>query len=345
MDKISNKLNIIKDAKDDIKMALENKGVTVGDVGIGEYADKINGIESVSDYYISSLSSGKTIIEAIKKIPVIQVTGSMKNFANGCSKLESVSMLDTSKVTSMENAFSGCSSLKTIPLFNTSIVTTMRSMFNGCDVLESVPLFDTSKVSNMSYMFSGCDKLKSVPQLNTSNVTNFERMFQSCYELESVPLLDTNKATSSMGGMFYQCQKLETITSLNTSNITGLYGTFDGCIALKTLPMFNTPKVIDIRTTFQNCSSLTDFEGLQDLGMGYTTTYSANYSNYTLDLSTCTALTEQSLINVLNGLYDIATKGCNTQKCTLGAKNIAKLTSEAGQQALSNATAKGWTIS
>ena len=297
MDKISNKLNTIKDAKDDIKEALENKGIEVGDIGIGEYADKINGIESVSDYYIESLSSGKTIIEAIKKIPVIQVTGSMKNFANGCTKLESVSMLDTSKVT------------------------------------------------NMSYMFSGCDKLKSIPQLNTSNVTNFERMFQSCYELESVPLLDTTKATGTMGGMFYQCEKLETITSLNTSNITGLYGTFDGCIALKTLPMFNTPKVIDIRTTFQNCTSLTDLGGLQDLGMGYTTSYSANYSNYTLDLSTCTSLTEQSLINVLNGLYDIATKGCNTQKCTLGSTNIAKLTSEAGQTALANATAKGWTIS
>ena len=34
MSKISDKLNIINDAKNDIKIAIENKGVNVGEVGI-----------------------------------------------------------------------------------------------------------------------------------------------------------------------------------------------------------------------------------------------------------------------------------------------------------------------
>lgn len=42
MSKISEKLNIINNAKNDIKTAIENKGVTVGDVGIQEYASKID---------------------------------------------------------------------------------------------------------------------------------------------------------------------------------------------------------------------------------------------------------------------------------------------------------------
>ena len=68
-------------------------------------------------------------------------------------------------------------------------------------------------------------------------------------------------------------------------------------------------------------------------------------NNYKLDLSSCTALTEQSLINVLTNLYDIKTKGCKAQQVVLGTTNLAKLTSEEGQTALTNATAKGWTVS
>ena len=67
--------------------------------------------------------------------------------------------------------------------------------------------------------------------------------------------------------------------------------------------------------------------------------------NYKLDLSSSTKLTEQSIINIFNNLYDIATKGCNAQQVVLGSTNLAKLTSEEGQTALTNATAKGWTIS
>ena len=85
--------------------------------------------------------------------------------------------------------------------------------------------------------------------------------------------------------------------------------------------------------------------GFQNLGQAYKTTQSANYAYYKLDLSKQTKLTEQSLINVLNNLYDIATKGCKVQQVILGSTNLAKLVSEEGQQALTNAQTKGWTVS
>ena len=96
---------------------------------------------------------------------------------------------------------------------------------------------------------------------------------------------------------------------------------------------------------FTNCNSLTTLGGLLNLGQAYDTSKSANYSNYKLDLSKSTALTEQSLINVLTNLYDIKTKGCKAQQVILGSTNLAKLVSEEGQQALSSATEKGWTLS
>ena len=86
----------------------------------------------------------------------------------------------------------------------------------------------------------------------------------------------------------------------------------------------------------ENCKNITDFNGLINLGQAYNISNPANYSNYTLNLAYSPLLTEQSIINILNNLYDIATKGCNTQTVTLGATNLAKLTSTEGQQALAS---------
>ena len=168
--------------------------------------------------------------------------------------------------------------------------------------------------------FNGYWKLLAIPLLDTNNVTNMGSMFSSCYSLTTIPLLDTNKVTS-MNGMFQNCYSLTTIPQLETSNVTNM------------------------GYMFQNCYPLTTLGGLENLGQAYSTTSSANNSNYKLDLSKSTKLTEQSLINVLTNLYDIKTKGCKAQQVVLGSTNLAKLTSEEGQQALASSTEKGWSIS
>ena len=92
---------------------------------------------------------------------------------------------------------------------------------------------------------------------------------------------------------------------------------------------------------FGSCGRLANLGGLENLGQAYLTTAAANYNNYTLNLSSCSQLTHDSLMNVINNLYDIATKGCNTQKLQLGSTNLAKLT----EDEIQIATAKGWTVS
>ena len=59
------------------------------------------------------------------------------------------------------------------------------------------------------------------------------------------------------------------------------------------------------------------------------------------DLSSATKLTHESLMNVINNLYDIKTKGCNAQPLVLGSTNLAKLTAEE----IAIATNKGWNVS
>ena len=200
----------------------------------------------------------------------------------------------------------------------------------------------TVKGTSAEYMFYNY-KLNELPQLDTSNVTDMNHMFTLCTNLTIIPQLDTSNVTY-MNYMFSGCANLTTIPQLDTSNVTDMSNMFSGCRKITTIPQLNGEKLINVYRNFYSCTSLENFNGLINLGQAYSTSQSANNGNYNLDLSGSNSLTEQSIINILSNLYDIATKGCKTQTVTLGATNLAKLTSTEGQQALANAQSKGWNI-
>ena len=157
--------------------------------------------------------------------------------------------------------------------------------------------------------------IKKLPQLDTSKSINLYEFLSGCSSLTSVPQLDT-------------------------SNVTVMVDMFYNCSSLMSIPQLDASKAISINTMFLNNSNLTNFGGLLNLGQAYSTSANANKSDYKLYLSDSTKLTHESLMNVINGLYDIKTKGCNTQSLTLGSTNIAKLPSEE----IAIATNKGWTV-
>ena len=222
--------------------------------------------------------------------------------------------------------------------------------YKGTELDSELANLDTSNMTSMYRLFYQCGQLKraDLSDKNTSNVTTMGSMFEGCFFLQTVDLsgIDTSNVTT-MGSMFYACQMLTNLdlSNFDTSNVTTMGYMFYKCQMLSNIPKLNASKVTNIGGFVSNCTSLIDFGGLENLGQAYSTTSSANNSSYKLDLSTCTALTEQSLINVLTNLYDIATKGCKTQQVILGSANLAKLTSEEGQSALAQATAYGWTVS
>ena len=267
---------------------------------------------------------------------------------------DEVKKLDTSNITNMSEMFRACSNLTNLDLsnFNTSNVVNMSNMFLDCGKLGNINFsnFDVSKVKYFSNMFNNCNKLTQLDlsSFNPINPVNTGSMFHGCKGLETINLenFDTS-STTYLTYMFYNCNKLKNlnIKNFNTSKVTSLSYTFNGCQSLTTLPELDAIKIGDINNAFNGCVSLTTFNGLINLGNSYLTNKSSNYIYYKLNLSDSVLLTEQSLIKILNNLYDIKTKGCNTQQVVLGSTNLAKLTSEEGQTALTNATAKGWTIS
>ena len=276
--------------------------------------------EYMSDTINSGVSGAGGWTKTIKKLrSPLTIEGTNAQYMFYGYPLNEIPQIDTSNVTNMVAMFSGCSNLQTMLKINTSKVTNMIAMFRECSKLTEIPLLDTSNVTDMSQMVYECSSLTTIPQLDTSKVTDMSNMFRGCKKLSNIPLLDTSNVTN-MTFMFYDCTNLTTIPQLNGGKLT------------------------NISYAFSSCKNITDFNGITNLGQAYSTSQSANKYNYKLNLSSSTLLTEQSIINILNNLYDIATKGVKPQTVTLGSINLAKLTSTEGQQALQTAQLRGWNI-
>ena len=289
---------------------------------------------------MEELFSGCRSLKSIPAMNTQNVTNMQLIFFQ-CEKLSSVPALDTSNVINMNQMFNNCKSLSSVPALDTSNVTEMTGMFNSCKSLSSVPALNTSNVTNMGLMFAGCESLTTVPLLNTSNVTEMGGMFSGCHSLVEIPTLDTSKG-KFLAAMFAGCSSLKQIPLLNTKSCTDINGMFEGCTSLETVPILDASNVGNISKIFKDCPSLVMLGGLKNLGMDYSSAYyiHANKREYTLDLSYSPLLTHDSLMNIINNLYDIKSKGVKPQTLQLGDTNKAKLTAEE----IAIATNKGWNV-
>lgn len=102
---------------------------------------------------------------------------------------------------------------------------------------------------------------------------------------------------------------------------------FYKCVSLETIPLFDTSNVTSMDSMFYNCTSLENIGGFLNCKVS-------------LNLSYSTKLTNESLMNVINNLYDLIANGLSEQTLTLGSTNIAKLT----EDEIAIATNKGWIV-
>ena len=241
--------------------------------------------------------------------------------------------IDTSKVTKMRNMFRVCESLTTIPQLNTSNVKDMSNMFYYCPTLKTIPLLETSNVTDMNYMFYECRTLTSIPQLDTSNVTRMDFMFFGCKSLKTIPQLNTSNV-KNVRSMFNSCTSLTTIPSLDTSNVTEMGGMFYDCTSLTSIPLLDCSNVTSIDNLFGNydINTLTDLGGFKNLKVTW---------EYWEGLYKLPNLTHQSILNVINHLYDFRSNGSSiTRTLQIHPNAMAMLTDE--DKAL--ATNKGWVL-
>ena len=266
--------------------------------------------------------------------------GSLSNYFNDNTKLVYFPLFDTTQATGMGQMFYGCTNLSVVPLFDTSNVTSMILAFYNCTSLTTVPLFDTSKVTSMINMFGFCSSLTSVPLFDTSKVTDMSNMFNNCKSLTSVPQFDISKVTN-MSSMFSNCTSLTTVPLFDTSKVTNMSSMFNNCSSLTSLPQFYMSSISSTGYaalfSYSNINSITDVGGFYNLGKGITAS-SGTISNCCERLPN---LKKESVLNILNCLYDRATAGMGVLTLKMHANHLAMLTDD--EKAI--ATNKGWTLS
>ena len=141
--------------------------------------------------------------------------------------------------------------------------------------------------------------------------------------------------TTDASYIFYDC-RIDGFTQIDTSIVTRMYSMFYAA-SCKNIPELDASKVNYIQGAFINCTKLEDFGGLLNLGQAYPDT--SIKESLALGLQNNNKMTHDSLMNVLNKVYDISNKG--TQIINLGSTNKAKLTAEE----VAIGTSKGWSIS
>ena len=354
---IASEINRIKNAKSSIKEAIENKGVAVGDGTIDTYAAKINAIEtglepsgtiditSNGNYDVREYANASVNVEPVLQEKTVTPSKNMqevvaddsyyglsKVIVNGDENLIADNIKQGTTIFGVNGTMAGA--------WDTSQIRKTTSMFSGNTTMTEAPYFDTENVTNMGTMFYDNKNLEIVPNYNTSKVTSFSYMHYNNNKLKEIPHYDTGKSTNFYG-MFQYCYKITVVPEFDTSNGETFSFFLNGCQNVTTIPLLDFSKATQIDNCFSSCSSLVDLGGFKNLGQAYLTTQPSNYNYYKLDLSASTKLTHDSLMNVINNLYDIATAGVKTQQLVLGSTNISKLSASE----LEICTQKGWSAS
>ena len=204
----------------------------------------------------------------------------------------------------------------------------------------NAPDFIQGKVSTCTNFYrNAINRVIRIDNLDTSNVTDMYGMFNNCDNLKSIDLssLDTSNVTD-MGYMFYDCNNLfdADFSRFNTSNVTNVSNMFPSTkFASLDLSSFDFGKVSSISlflSYYSDNSYLTNLNFGKNLKINWTGTGSPRY---------LPNLTKESLLSIIDGLYDFVGNGeSTTRSCQFGSTNLAKLT----EDEIALATAKGWTL-
>lgn len=276
------------------------------------------------------------------------------NFFDGDDRLVYAPLVDTSNLVEMYNMFDNCISLRIVPNLNTNNVNSMFNMFGGCKNLETVFITNYSTVTSMDNMFEECTSFKEFDNITTTNVEDMGRMFYGCETLEKVRLDATSCV--SMEFMFYNCKKLKEIELINTGKCNNMEYCFRGCRNLTSIPPINTYRVVSLNGAFSDCTKLKSVPKINCANLGVISDIFFNSNEVTelggfenlrinwndsYGLANCPKLTYQSVMNVINNLYDFRANGDTTTKTLkLHSNSLAMLSNDD----IAIATTKGWIL-
>lgn len=226
----------------------------------------------------------------------------------------------THKALSIESMFERSAITELPDEFDISNCENCTSAFKDCQISSFPTNMDFSKAFYMDNTFVrqyGSEIVTMPKVVDMSNVETAENM---CYNarIKTFPFTNTGKVTTFCLA-FKNCKFTE--AELDLTSCTDIREAFGDCNRMTKLTLRNSQKLTSpyFATAFKNCTALVDFY-----------IDSLTVKSNALDFSTCTKLSVESLVNILNALSD-NTSFATTYTVKLGATNLAKLTAEQKQ--------------
>lgn len=202
-----------------------------------------------------------------------------------CYSLQSVSIKNTSNVTSFANMHYNNYALQKMPTYTfRSAGVDVSNMFYNCYSLrETYPLTVTLSIDGViGNMFGNCKSLRYIDLTVNLNINStFNSVFSGCSSLEDIklsftgtgkitgllatftytrikesPVMDTSLCTN-FSQAFQYCDRLTNLYAYNYSSAMALAGMLYSCYGLKSIPNFNiTASCTNLSNLCNNCWSL-----------------------------------------------------------------------------------------
>lgn len=157
----------------------------------------------------------------------------------------------------------------------------------------------------VSYMFARCDALRELPYFDMSHIANAQ--FFAC-----------------------DCRKIKTAPAYNTRYLRDATYMFGGCSDLETLPAYDFTSVFTADYLVYQCDKLANVGGFIGIRCNF-------------DVKS-PVLTEESVINIVNGLYDFAGNYIAPKNGEGVLKLDSSVISNMSDELIGRAIAKSWTI-
>ena len=215
---ITDSLIRIKNAKDNLRQSLVNKGISIpNDALLDEYSSIIDETELYGPYYKNFYdirTNNGTNMDAL--------------FARTTGELD-LRQLDVSQIISMQYMFDNSTANVNIDGWDTSKLENMSYMFNYFTGSIDISKLDTNNVTNASYMFY---------QANTDNIILTGLSFPSATKLENMfnyakgTVLDLSSwgDVSHITSMYYMCYNTDykkiDLTGWKTTNVANMNNMF-----------------------------------------------------------------------------------------------------------------------
>lgn len=203
MKTIADRLNAVKQVKEDIKTAIEKKGVDMEGVPFTEYAGKVEGLGPKEIIPLEVTENGTyTAKEGEAFNPVtVNIERSIKKYLEaggtfGNQQIEDFRPLleysDTENLERIPNMFARNGKLKYVPMLDFRKATSAYYMFSQCSALEEIPLFELSNNGDFQGMFTSDFALKVVPAYDMRSAWATTNMVNGCTNLEEIWVKNIN---------------------------------------------------------------------------------------------------------------------------------------------------------